>query len=531
MWRRGAGRDPALVGSSAALLILAFPPFDLSLVAWVALVPLILVVRRSGRGRAAGYAFCCGFVFLSSLWWWLLVPWWNGGDGGNPLQGPLGFLVVTGLVALYLGAFGLGARWLMRRLPGWSVLSLPTLWVLLEYERSHPTFAAIPFGVLGYSQHAVPGVARLASVTSVYGVSFLLLAANALVAEVVHGYLTRTAETGRPPRTTPLLVSTATFVMLAVLWSASLLPPPQSARAGDARVLKVALVQAPVPSSVVDPRERILVFRRYEELSLRAARESADLIVWPSSTVGAGIPADRPLVLMLSELARRTRAFLLVGSAGQDKTRAGPARWEDAPANSAFLFSPEGRIVGHYDKIRLLPFDEYLPLRRYVGWPPWIASIVETDARAGAEPTVFVADGRRFGVQICYENFFPGDFRRVVARDVDFMVGMTNEEYIASPAIHRQHAAMYLFRSIENRIPMLRTSTTGLSGVIDSSGRVVAKVDGRSPEGDPEGYLVASVTLEPGGSLYSRYGDWFIVFLLALLASLAALAWARGSSA
>lgn len=199
------------------------------------------------------------------------------------------------------------------------------------------------------------------------------------------------------------------------------------------------------------------------------------------------------------------------------------------PANSAFLFSPKGRITGRYDKVRLLPFDEYLPARGLIPWPSWIVNTRMTDSAAGRELTVFDMDGVRFGVQICWEAFFPDQFRRLSALNLHFMANQTNESFTQTPAAHYQMLAYSVIRAIENRITIIRTSSTGVSGVVGPDGRVTGRVrDERGADVNVQGFLVRQIPLSGRRSFYNRSGDWFVTFLLLSLAFFAVMTASRG---
>jgi apolipoprotein N-acyltransferase len=278
---------------------------------------------------------------------------------------------------------------------------------------------------------------------------------------------------------------------------------------------RVALLQAGVYTHGADPPEkRLEVWERYLRLTREVAAREPRLVAWPSSSVPSLIPADAGLLRQLGALAGESGAALLVGSAGQEKSR--PGERKSAVANSAFLISPHGELTGRYDKIRLLPFNEYVPLRGVVRWPRWISSDV-VDARAGQERSVFRVGSARFGVLICWENLFSSDFRASAARGVDFMVGMTNEAFTHSEAAHRQMRAMNVMRAVENAVSIVRPATTGLSFVVDPRGRILKTL--RDAEGRELESIVADVVelpLAPERSFYNRAGDW-LPFLAAAL--------------
>ena len=492
--------DLFLASVSALLLLLIFPGFDLHYLAWFALVPLLLVVKRGGPGRAFLASLLAGFIFFICL---LL---WNLHVAGSNL---INFSLSMFGQACYIGVFGLLAHYFQRRLPQWNALIFPTIWVLLEFLRTHMFFLSWPWGVLGYSQYQVLPVARVSAFTGVYGVSFLIVVCNTIIADILQARISF-QPVGREFRT-PGTISALVLIVTAISFS---LFTSAQARENSAN-LQAAVIQGGIYwFESKDEELKKQVFARYQELTLDAAEAQPEIIIWPSSTVPGWIPSDVALVKSLADLSRESGAYLLVGSAGFDKLSSKKDH-EKRASNSAFLFSPRGRIVGQYDKIRLLPFDEYLPLRKYIKWPDWIVSDM-SDSRPGDRLTVFNMGRAKFCVLICWENYFPDQFRKMAAQNVDFMVTMTNDAFVDVPAANYQMLAMNIFRAIENHVSVIRVSTSGVSGVIDPSGRILATVhDENGKEVDIIGQITGQVPLSSKRSFYNRHGDWFIISLAA----------------
>jgi len=509
--RRAAEGALVTVAGAAAgvLLFLASAGPGLHTLAWVGLVPLLLLVRRVGNIAAFVHGCLCGLLFHVLLTFWTL-----GVDGMNPAN----FAIVNLASSAYYGLFALAARGFERRLPAWGVVALPTTWVVLEYMRSHVSFLAFPWGVLGYSQYAVLPVARVSAFTSVYGVSFLLVAVNVVFADLLQHALR--GRLGTSPRSwwAPLLGLFALGVLVAGANSGSHPLTPASS-------LRVGLVQANAAPDLAEDEDAWRVLEEYERLTREIANDQPTLVAWPSGVIFGQLAASSRSHFLLAKLARETHSWLLVGASRFDKAKR--REGEPAPlvaANAALLFAPSGKMVKSYDKIRLLPFDEYLPLRGWLEWPSWIVSPGRVDAVPGTRRTVFRAGDQRFGASICWENYFPGDFRETVAQGVDFMVSMTNESFTDSPAGHLQMLAMNVFRAIENRVPILRTTPTGFSALIDADGRMLSVL--RDPEGrslEVDGTLVAELPLSASPTFYARHGN---VFVHACFAGLAALAMA-----
>ena len=505
---------------SAIFLILIFPPFEVHYLAWVALVPLLLTLRNSGPLRSFLISLATGLLFYG-----FFIRWLFGTEGVNYFNYFLSVL----LIASFLGIFGMIAWYFQKRVSLWNVVTLPSVWVILEYIRSHMSFLSSPWGILGYSQYTMLPVAQIAAFAGVYGVSFFIVLVNTVVAEFVYAYVLRPDESELRAHKVRLVYKVSIGVLAGIL---ILFVFFRSSYTQDnhSQELKVALVQGNIYwnnkyltekyRDDSDYREKI--FEKYSHITRQVATFKPELILWPSSSVPGKIPYDKMRVDMLSELAREAGSFLLVGSSGFDKFNP-EQRQTMRLSNSAFLFSTLGEMLNRYDKIRLLPFDEYLPLRKYVKWPSWIASDM-IDSLPGKEKTIFDMGGIRFAVLICWENIFPEQFREMASKGVHFMVSMTNEGFTRNSTGHYQMLAVNVFRAVENHVAIARTASTGVSCIIEPNGRIAGRVKDRSARDvNVEGYLVGQIPLTSERSFYNRYGDWFIYVIASIV--LALIAW------
>jgi apolipoprotein N-acyltransferase len=471
--------------------------------AWLAFVPLLVAVRGRPVRAAAGLGLLAGWLFEAGTTTWFLgagvsLPAWL----LLTFVCALRFAVLGALAALPLGA--------------WRLLALPGAWVLLEYLRLHQGPFSAAWGLIGYSQAGFLPAARLAAWVGVYGVSFAIVAVNVALAELL-GQLLRTRGGGNPLRAAAPSLGLLALVALLVASRASA-PSPEPAP-GE-RALQLVAVQGGAREEAGDQAERVRLVERYRRLSREAANPPPDLVVWPEASVPAAIPADVGALRAVGMIANELRAPLLLAASGADKTRRGAAAGR-AAANSAFLVDPDGRVRGRYDKVRLLPFNEYVPLRGVVGWPEWIVSD-GVDAVPGRERTPFELDGYRFAVLICWENLFPHDFREASA-GADFVVSLTNEAFTQSPVAHRQLLDMNRFRAIENGVWIARAAATAESAGIAPSGELVARLAG--PGGNGAAALgTVSLRFSPSAraTLYHRHGDWLVALQGVLLAAIVA---------
>jgi len=471
-----------LAALSGALLALAFPGSgDQSWLAFAALAPLLVAVDGVDR-RSAGI-----LGLLSALIFWLAtIPWvaqtmTQFGDVPWPLAGVV-LLALAAYLALYTAAF----CWLLARTAPRSsaayVIVAASLWVALEFLRTY-LFTGFPWNLLGYSQYRNLPLVQVAAVTGVYGVSFAVAAVNAGLAQMVH------LEKGWKDRLGGLGVAAA-VVGLAV-GSGWLLSPARE----EKPAIPVALVQGNIDQWVKwDPAYQETTLEVYRRLTLEAARRGARLIVWPETAVPFFLRAD-PRWRAVQDLARVTGAHLLVGA---------PDRSLGEPRNSAFLIGPDGQVRGRYDKRHLVPFGEYVPLRRVLFFVDVLAGGAIGAFAPGAETTTFATPAGRVAVVICYEAIFPAEVREFFRGGADVLVNITNDAWFGRSAAPVQHLAMAAFRAVENRAYLVRAANTGISAVVAPDGRIVQASGLFTRE-----VLSGTVAPRAGTSPYTRYGDLF----------------------
>jgi apolipoprotein N-acyltransferase len=506
--RRGA---PLVAVTGSALLVgLAFPPASWTALMWVALVPLLVVIRTARLAPALALtalwsgigAWTVGAWFPRSVSEYFLQP--------LPVAGAMFVAVVASMAGPYYIAFAFAYRVLARHF----ALSLPLLtaaaWVAIELGRGRlftdsPFFIGNPWGLLGYSQVPQLALMQLASVTGIYGIGFCVVAPNVALAELV--LEARSAGSRRwGPKLAALAVASLPALAAAAWGRARLDAAPLLEH--DARAVPIAVVQGNVD---VGSRWRSDLYGKhlgvYLDLTERAAREYAPaLVVWPEAAMTFFFE-DEPLYRRLIATAqRRHRLELIVGGPRAEGPPEAPRYF-----NSIWSLAPDGSIAGRYDKQYLVPFAEYFPLRidllrRSFGR----VRVFERGAAAAPLPT-------RAGpaaVLICNEAMLPEVVARRVAQGAALLVNPSNDSWIDDPIYTEQQMHIALVRAIEQRRFLVRASTGGPSAVIDPWGRTLA----RTPSGIAA-VLVARVMPQDVQTLYARVGDLFAALCLAVAAT------------
>ncbi|MFD6286195.1 apolipoprotein N-acyltransferase [Streptomyces sp. NPDC060205] len=481
-WWRGAAATLA-----GALPMLSFPAPSLWWFAYVALVPWILLARSAPTGRRAAYdGWLGGLGFMLAVHHWLLPS----------------LHVFTVVIAALLGALWAPWGWLVRRFlagapsPGRvlaALFVLPSGWLMVELVRSWEGLGG-PWGLLGSSQWDVAPALRLASVGGVWLLSFLLVAVNVAVAVLV------AVRSSRVPAVAGLL---ATAVATSAVWVWS--PRPEE----DGERARIAVVQPGVIDGIGGPEKR---FAREEALTRKLAGQDVDLVVWGESSVGFDL-ADRPdLADRLAALSREVDADIMVNV---------DARRSDRPGiyKSSVLVGPQGPTGDRYDKMRLVPFGEYVPARSLLGWATSVGKAAGEDRMRGTGQVVMtVGDGLKVGPMVCFESAFP-DISRHLARDgADVLLAQSSTSSFQSSWAPEQHASLAALRAAETGRPMVHATLTGVSAVYGPGGERVGSWLGT----DASTSAVYEVPLAHGVTPYARLGEWPVYLALLVLAALGA---------
>ncbi|WP_097932946.1 apolipoprotein N-acyltransferase [Streptomyces sp. rh207] len=487
-WARGAA---ALL--AGALPALAFPAPGLWWFAYVALVPWLLLIRTAHSPRRAaldGWIGGIGFIIAVHHW---LMPSLH-----------VFIVLLAALLGLLWAPWGLLVSRLLGGAPSASravaaVVVVPSGWLMIELVRSWEGLGG-PWGLLGASQWEVAPALRVASVGGVWLVSLLVLAVNTGAALLV---------ADRAARTTAgvLLVVCALSVAAMSAWA----PRPT-----DTGTVRIAVVQ---PGVVEGPGSVARRFDRGEELTRSLEGRGVDLVVWGESSIGAGAWERPETARRLAELSRRVGADLLVNVDARQTDGSG----RSGIFKSAVLVGPDGPTGDRYDKMRLVPFGEYVPARSLLGWATSVGKAAGEDRLRGDRQVVMTlpdgARGLRIGPLVCFETAFPDMSRRLVRDGAQVIVAQSATSTFQDSWAPAQHASLGALRAAENGRPMVHATLTGISAAYGPRGERVG-----SPLGtDASAAEVFDLPLARGSTLYGRLGDWPVYGALAALAVLCAV--------
>jgi len=518
MFRKWLPAEPVRCGLAllaGLMLAVSFPKWSIAGFAWIA-PGLLLASAMGSRGKEA---FRLGIIaglanWLTGIYWLLLMP--------VKFAPIVGWLLLSAFLSLYTGlwtwlawktyplvsnqelAFRDAPRWFygstaFQRLV-WS-FSCAAFWTAIEMIQGR-FLSGFPWNLLGTSQYKMLHLIQFSSYTGVYGVSFLvawfsvslLCAMVALVQNPANRWFTVRE-----------IILPASVVVLAVFSGFSILRHAQTAP----NTIKMALVQPSIPQIAIwDPDEAGARFQQLVVLTRNALAESPDIVVWPEAALPTHF--DSTIQQILTGIARQHKVWLIFGADDQVPKGATTNYY-----NSAFAISPDGRVIGSYQKRQLVMFGEYVPLSRFL---PFLKDFTQVygEFTPGKAPIPFHLDTLRIttSVLICFEDLFPHLGREYVTTNTDFLLNLTNNGWFGESAAQWQHAVGAIFRAIENGLPLVRCANNGLTCWIDAQGLMH---DVYFPDGSKNiyraGYKIAQVPILSGQSraptFYTIHGDVF----------------------
>jgi apolipoprotein N-acyltransferase len=502
---------------SGAALSLSYTGFYFSIYSWLC-VGLLLIVILDARPRIA---FACGFVHallfvFTSVSWIATVLAVHGGL--SRVGGWAILLLIASVIGSLTGTFA----WCVCRLAQCSLalacIGAPFLWVTFEFVLAHLPEIGFPWNLLGYPGSANLGLLQLATITGIWGLSFVVAAFNTLLAWTILAPVP-------PPKIRATILTAAAVLILA---SVALGPRfiPRASANHFARA-----VQPNFPEAMEYPADWFHTHARdldeIEQLSLAPSNHPTDLLVWPE--------APAPFSFEDPQFARHAS---LLAIHFQHPFLAGVIEWEPAPEssasahaalapyNSAILVDPQGQKIFTYDKIHLVPFGEYEPF-------PLIHRVVATFSdevggfRKGSKYSVaHLPGGYTFATFICYEAIFPGEVRRFAAAGADLLVNISNDGWFGRSAAPEQHLRIARVRAVENRRWLLRVTNNGFTVSIDPYGRVFSPLPP-----DVRAAVDLPYDFRSDETIYTRFGDWFAWLCVLVSVILLASTFRKGNTA
>ena len=505
---------------SAVLQVLIFPLPSFYPLCWLAVAPLLvallrarspeslqleldgthLLPARSMQGFLLGYF--CGILFYAGTCNWIF----------NTMRqyGGLSTAMSALMLLLFCMTAGLGHGLLAacfarlassRRSLRFALLLSPFFWVAVELARTH--LLDFPWNLLGTVQVDNIPLARIATVTGVYGISFEIVLVNAALAT---GLLL--------PRGRRVRMVAMTVIIAALLQAGRWLPQSPSPSSHVA-----VLVQEDVPVLEGSAWTTDYFQARLGEFSGLSSAPTAsgvqpDLIIWPESP-SPFFTRDPVFLQPLTALAQQTHSWLVIGSTGVDDPMS-PTANRDAYYNSAAIFNPEGNLVARYDKVHLVPFGEYVPFHTLLSFADSLTQQIGAFER-GSSRNPLLAGNARLGIFICYEDVFPDEIRQFANNGAQLLVNISNDGWYGDSGAWAQHIQQARMRAIENNRWLLRDTNTGKTAAIDPLGRVVASIPRKT-----RARLEAPYALIDETTFYTRHGGWF-AYLCAIISVVALL--------
>jgi apolipoprotein N-acyltransferase len=501
-------RDVFFSFFSAALLILSFPPANLWIFAWVGFVPLFFALKNKSKFKAFLLSYLTGVIFWFGIIYWLIHVTL------------LGMILLVLYLALYFAFFGLIVSRRSVLCTWYSVLFIPSLWVVLEYLRSH-LLTGFPWALLGYSQYLNLPIIQIADITGVWGVSFLVMMVNLLVYQVLSTVYRASVLRKNKKETLSIITWFLPFLIIFLSLGYGFYKLSATPNTEHRTPIKISVIQGNIPQELKwDPNSKDFIIDRYISLTRQALKDRPDLIVWPEAALPVVLEEEPVFYEKTKDFVREIKIPLLLGAVTSK---------DNLYYNSALLISAEGRLLYKYDKLHLVPFGEYIPLRKTLGFLQTVVPI--GDFSRGKDYTIFKVPSTEYQVQsretqnnfavlICFEDLFPQLSREFIKRGADFLINITNDAWFKMTSSPYQHLQASVFRAVENRVALIRSANTGVSGFIAPTGKIISLVEDRKGRNifisgyDTEEIIIRKRSL----SFYTQHPDVFIIacFLIVL---------------
>ncbi len=482
-------------------------------------MPLLFSLRDLPIKDSFHTGMVAGTVHYLTLIYWL-VPTMRTYGGLTMILCVIILLGFSLYLAFYIALFSAAVTAFCRK-PITGLVMIPVLWVALEYIRAY-LFTGFPWELLGHSQFSRIFLIQIADITGVYGISFLIVFANAVIF-FAFLYLKGLDWQGADITKKAVAVSSGVLVFLLalVVLYGYLRVKTVDREISISEKIIISAVQGNIPQSLKwDDEYKSSTINKYIRLSKAEKKDNPELIVWPETATPFYLGYDVAMTSLLKKGIKETGVYCLTGSPAFNQVNKTIQYY-----NSAYLIDPKGVPVARYDKAHLVPFGEYVPFKK---WLPFINKLVVGvgDFGPGIKGKTIFMQEKKLGIQICYEIIFPGLSRAIVKNRAAVIVNITNDAWYGNTSAPYQHFSMTVFRAVENRRALVRAANTGVSGFIDPVGRVVEKTPIFK-----EAAVTQPLPVLKCMTVYTSYGEVFagICLVVSLLLFLRKIVIAYGS--
>lgn len=485
---------------SGFLLSLAYPPIGLGYLGFFCLIPYLVALygRDTKTGFMSGIFLGIPYFFITQYWIYHSIDYY----GGVPFLLSISVVFLLCLYeSLYTAVFGMFTAYFTSK-KRTSLLSAiaPFLWVALEFLRAH-LFTGFPWSLLGYTQERFLPFIQIADITGIYGISFIVMLINTAIADIIISLILKKSKYQK--ESIFVIITTFVIFVISIYYGIHRIKEINEITLSSKKI-KIAIIQGNIDQSQKwDNRYQKYVFERYMDLTRTSMRENPQLIVWPETALPFYPDLNREMTEKFKSFVREIKTPLLTGAVLVRDKRIINNTLSYSITNSAILYDKNGNETFIYDKIHLVPFGEYIPLKNLLFF---INRLVEGigEYKAGTSYKQAKLKWGTFSTIICYEAIFPALVRRLIGKSGNFLINITNDAWFGKTSGPYQHFSISRFRAIENRVPLVRAANTGISGFISLTGEVSKKLDIFKT-----GILIAKIPLVNIKSFYKYYGDVF----------------------
>jgi apolipoprotein N-acyltransferase len=473
---------------SGLLLFLSFPKFGTGWLAWIAFLPLFFALKKASSVRnALVFGLITGVISYVGIIYWIAFVIVN--YGNLPLHTGIALMLLLAFyLSVYISLFAGLVFYFQNKIS--LCFAAPVIWVCFEYLKSI-VLTGFPWENLGYSQYLNIYLIQVADVTGVFGLSFLIILVNATLFELANKGTKKT-----------FIFATVVFLIMAMVYVYGFYRLNQVENLmKTSRDMEVSLIQGNIDQSIKwSAQYQGETLNIYERLSIRNLPEEGSLIVWPETAVPFKFQDKGILQDQIINLARKTRSWLIFGSISSSRKEGASDYF-----NSAYILSPEGEIQGKYDKVHLVPYGEYVPLRKFFPFVNKLTAGIGDFGKGTGFLPISMGE-KKIGVLICYEGILASAARSYKKNSADLLVNITNDAWFGNTSAPFQHFSMTVFRAIETRLFLVRAANTGISGIIDPGGRITARTNIFQEEA-LKGY-VKYINMP---TFYAKYGDLIVI--------------------